>query len=104
MSGCPYSKIKNTIPFFKDKNSEIEEEVLTTLDTERAIKGQNIEITDCPEKKRNQNHEKEQKEKKCPYSSQKNIITNDDSDVEDNIQKGGCPVMNTSNFIFLLVF
>jgi len=96
MSGCPYTKIMNSIPFLGNKKQEIEEEVVTTLDTEKALKSNNIELTECPykektEEKKTESQEKEQSEKqKCPYDNK------DDSDVEDNIPKGGCPVMNTS--------
>lgn len=104
MSGCPYSKIMNSIPFFGNKNPEIEEEVVTTIDTEKALKASDIELTECPykqksEEKKTESQEKEQSEKqKCPYNSKD--VTKDDSDVEDNIPKGGCPVMNTSKISF----
>lgn len=97
MSGsCPYSNIMNNIPFFNSKKEEIEEEVITTLDTERAINKKNdtkeIEITGCPYKKPKE-EKKSENEEKCPINEK----ANDDSDVEDNTRTGGCPVMNTSN-------
>ncbi len=96
MSEHPYSKLMNSIPFFGNKKPEVEEEVVTTIDTEKALKMSDIELTNCPYKKKTESQEKEQSEKqKCPFSN-KADVTKDDSDVEDNIPKGGCPVMNTS--------
>jgi len=104
MSGCPYTKIMNSIPFFgSKKKAEVEEEVVTSLDTEKAMKSTNIEIAECPyksnqkEEKKSEKKDKEERDKKCPYSSNKTTKEKEDSDVEDNIPKGGCPVMNTSN-------
>lgn len=97
MSGsCPYSNIMNNIPFFNSNKEEIEEEVITTLDTEKAINNKNatkeIEITGCPYKQPKV-EKKSEKEEKCPINEK----LNDDSDIEDNTRTGGCPVMNTSN-------
>ncbi len=122
MSEHPYSKLMNSIPFFGNKKPEVEEEVVTTIDTEKALKMSDIELTHCPykkktEEKKTESQEKERSEKqKCPFSS-KADVTKDDSDVEDNIPKGGCPVMNTSknnicfyknlkkiNFVKFLIF
>jgi len=104
MNGCPYTNLMNSIPFFRNKNQEVEEEVVTTIDSEKALKTKDIELTECPFKKNSEEKKSESQEKelnhkqKCPYPS----VIKDDSDVEDNIPKGGCPVMNTSNFFYNL--
>lgn len=105
MSDCPYKGFMNSIPFFGSKKQEIEEEVVTTLDTEKAMDRskdyKETEMTECPFKnKKNDTQEKLQKETKCPINQNKD----EDSDIEDNTRTGGCPVMNQSNQLNSLIF
>lgn len=92
---CPYSALMNNLPFSKGKeNNEIQ------LIKEENKQPKEIEISECPFKnksiKQEENEEKkEEKFKKLNENITK--INNEDSDDENEMPQGGCPVMNTSN-------
>jgi hypothetical protein len=97
MSGsCPYSALINKIPFINTKNNTgTSENQNSNINLEASINTieqnlpKEIEIVECPHKNKNNQSNNREYEKDNLIK-----IKNDDSD--EDIPRGGCPIMNGS--------